>query len=646
MKFGPDLLDEIRARISISSVVGGKVAWDRRKSNPGKGDYWACCPFHGEKSPSFHVDDRKGRYHCFGCKVSGDIFTFLVEKDGLSFPEAVEKLAVEAGLPIPRGGAEDAVRDERRKSLYEVIELAAVYYSRKLLEPEGSKALSYLRKRGIRDETIREFRLGFAPDSKSGLRSYLADHGIALEQMVAAGLVAAGPDIPVAYDRFRDRIMFPIQDQKGRVIAFGGRAMTDDALAKYLNSPETELFDKGSVLYNLHRARKPAFDTGKVILVEGYMDVIAVYQEGIQYVTAALGTALTENHLRQLWKLAPEPVMCFDGDKAGEMAATRALDRALPFFSAGHSLHFSFLPNGKDPADLMTEGRSQEFIVLIENAMTAVDYFWDRETTSARIDTPEQKAALESKIKLAIGQIADTTVRRFYDLRLRINLSDLFWKKDRTRIAQKVRKNVIHISGDAGLEHVLLGMAVEYPQIAMDDVQGFQSWSFKNQDFNVFHTELVRLLVDLEDCSVASIYDRLSERFFNVLDDVHGKESPDKKHSYGHALYRRMPILKHSPSDSFVIRLFELFHQKLVLNELVVDRDQALTEFEREFTHRNEQLLFARIREIERVLEQIRNAEKELEDEAALISEAARLSRSNRKPIFAQIPAYQANLPH
>ena len=627
MKFGPELLDEIRARISISSVLGSKVAWDRRKSNPGKGDYWACCPFHGEKSPSFHVDDRKGRYHCFGCKVSGDIFTFLVEKDGLSFPEAVEKLAVEAGLPIPRGGAEDAVRDERRKSLYEVIELATVYYSRKLLEPEGSKALGYLRKRGIRDETIREFRLGFAPDSKSGLRSYLADNGIALEQMVAAGLVAAGPDIPVAYDRFRDRIMFPIQDRKGRVIAFGGRAMADDAVAKYLNSPETELFDKGSVLYNLHRARKPAFDNGKVILVEGYMDVIAVYQEGIQYVTAALGTALTENHVLQLWKLAPEPVMCFDGDKAGYQAASRALDRAMPMFTPGHSLRFVFPTDKKDPADLMLERRKPEFLEAVQNAMAAADYFWDRETASAKIDTPEQKAALESRIRLAIGAIADATVRRHYELKTRILLSDLFWNKDKSKLGRKSTKNIIHIPQGTGLEEILLGMAVECPDIAIDDVHGFQSWSFTGEGYNAFHTQLLRLLVEYEDVTVDKVYKILDEKFYTVLEIVHGHADLERKLLRGNALYKRMPIMRHKPAGGFVRQLFELLHQKVVLVELVKDRELALENFEQLPNLPNEARLIELVREIEDVRGRMLNMEKGMEDEAALYSEIARTSR-------------------
>jgi DNA primase len=258
MKFSPTFLDEIRARVAISSVVGRRVAWDRRKSNPGRGDLWGCCPFHNEKTPSFHVEDRKGRYHCFGCKASGDIFTFLVEKDGLSFPEAVERLAAEAGLPMPASTPEDEAREKQRASLYDVMEMATAFFEAELQAARGARARGYLSDRGLPGAVQREFRIGYAPDDKSALRSHLAAKNVTLEQMVDAGLVITGDDIPVGYDRFRDRIIFPIRDGRGRVVAFGGRALSKDALAKYLNSPETPLFQKGRMLYNMDKARGPS----------------------------------------------------------------------------------------------------------------------------------------------------------------------------------------------------------------------------------------------------------------------------------------------------------------------------------------------------------------------------------------------------
>ena len=316
MRVPPSFLDDIRGRLPISSVVGRKVAWDRRKTNAGKGDYWACCPFHGEKSPSFHVDDRKGRYHCFGCKASGDIFTFLVEKEGLSFPEAIERLAGEAGLAMPQVSEADVQREEQRASLYDIMEIATKFFETELQAAGGSQARGYLADRQLSVPIQKEFRLGFAPDSRSALRSHLAAKNVTVEQMAEAGLVVTGDDIPVAFDKFRDRVMFPIRDPRGRVIAFGGRALSKDVAAKYLNSPETPLFHKGSVLYNLDKARSAAHERGAIIAVEGYVDVIAMHRAGLPHAVAPLGTALTEEQLNLLWKQAPEPVLCFEIGRA------------------------------------------------------------------------------------------------------------------------------------------------------------------------------------------------------------------------------------------------------------------------------------------------------------------------------------------
>jgi DNA primase len=321
MRFGNSFLDEIRDRVPISTIVGRKVTFDRKKSNQGRGDFWGCCPFHGEKSPSFHCEDRKGRYHCFGCGVSGDHFKFLTEQEGLSFPEAVELVAGLAGVPMPARDPEMEKREKEQASLFDVMELAVKYFEEQLQAGQGAKARGYLRERGLSAATQQQFRLGYASDSRNALKEYLAGKGIAKDQIEACGLVVFGDDIAVSYDRFRDRIMFPIPDAKGRTIAFGGRAMSKDAPAKYLNSPETELFHKGNILYNFAKARKPAQDKGTVIAVEGYMDVIALAQAGFAHAVAPLGTALTERQAELLWKMASEPVLCFDGDQAGTKAA-------------------------------------------------------------------------------------------------------------------------------------------------------------------------------------------------------------------------------------------------------------------------------------------------------------------------------------
>lgn len=414
MRFPPTFLDDIRSRLPISSVVGRKVAWDRRKSNPGKGDYWACCPFHGEKTPSFHVDDRKGRYHCFGCKVSGDVFTFLVEKEGMSFPEAVERLASEAGLAMPQFSEADARREEVRASLYDVMEIAAQFFEAELQAARGAKARGYLADRGLSPAIQKEFRLGYAPESRSALREHLALKKVTLEQMIEAGLVIAGDDIPVAYDRFRDRVMFPIRDPRGRVIAFGGRALAKDAQAKYLNSPETPLFHKGRVLYNLDHARGPAHEAGSIIVVEGYVDAIAMHRAGLSHAVAPLGTALTAEQLALLWRIAPEPVLCFDGDAAGLKAAYRALDLALPLLQPGHSLRFSFMPEGQDPDDLFRSSGADAVKAVVSSAEPLADVLWRRALAGNDRSTPERKARFERDLRAEIGTIGDETVRKHY----------------------------------------------------------------------------------------------------------------------------------------------------------------------------------------------------------------------------------------
>jgi DNA primase len=422
MKFSPAFLDEIRARIAISSIVGRKVAWDRRKSNPSRGDWWACCPFHNEKTPSFHVEDRKGRYHCFGCKASGDIFTFLVEKEGASFPEAVERLAREAGLQMPQFSEEDERREKQRASLYDVMELAAKFFESELQAARGARARGYLADRGLPVTVQQEFRLGYAPDDRSALRSLLAAKDITLEQMVEAGLVISGEDIPVAYDRFRDRIMFPINDPRGRVIAFGGRALAKDAQAKYLNSPETPLFHKGRVLYNLDKARGPAHEAQGIIAVEGYMDTIAMHRAGLPHTVAPLGTALTPEQLTLLWRIAPEPTLCFDGDEAGLKAAYRAIDLALPMLRPGHSLKFALLPQGQDPDDLLRQDGAEAVKTVVAEARPLADIMWSREAAEARTATPDGRAMFEVRLSSLVSDIGDVTVRKYYaeDFRRRL----------------------------------------------------------------------------------------------------------------------------------------------------------------------------------------------------------------------------------
>ncbi|MGF7004669.1 DNA primase [Aminobacter sp. BE322] len=425
MRFSDGFLSEIRDRVPISAVIGQRVTWDRKKTNASRGDYWACCPFHGEKSPSFHCEDRKGRYHCFGCGVTGDHFRFLTELDGLSFPEAVERIAEMAGVPMPARDAQEERRERERASLTDVMELATKFFEERLQGSDGAKARAYLRDRGLTPATQQSFRLGYAPDSRNALKEFLASKGIEKVQMEACGLTVF-EDVPVSYDRFRDRIMFPIPDSRGRIIAFGGRAMSADVPAKYLNSPETELFHKGNVLYNFARARKALQKGGAVIAVEGYMDVIALAQAGFENAVAPLGTALTENQLDLLWRMSGEPVLCFDGDKAGLKAAYRAADMVLPLVAPGHTARFALLPEGKDPDDLVKAEGPEAFRAVLEAARPLADLVWMRETSGGVFDTPERRAELEKTLRELTGRIKDESVRFHYQQEMRDRVQGFF----------------------------------------------------------------------------------------------------------------------------------------------------------------------------------------------------------------------------
>jgi DNA primase len=432
MRFSNTFLDEIRDRVLISTVIGRRVTWDRRKTNVSRGDYWACCPFHGEKSPSFHCEDRKGRFHCFGCGVSGDHFRFLTDLEGLNFPEAVQQIADLAGIAMPQPDPQAEKRDKERTSLQDVMEMATLFFQDQLQSANGAKARAYLRDRGLTGRTIETFRLGFAPESRNALKEYLAGKNVPREQIEACGLVRHGPDIPVSYDYFRDRIMFPILSSREKVIAFGGRAMAPDAMAKYMNSPDTELFHKGQVLYNFSRARRAAQaagdkrQSGTLIAVEGYMDVIALYQAGIENAVAPLGTALTENQLDLLWKVTPQPVLCFDGDGAGIRAANRGADLALPAIKPGRSVSFALLPDGKDPDDLVRNDGRAPFDRVLSEAKPLVDMIWQRETAGAVFDTPEKRAELDARLKQVVSVIADESVRYHYQQDIRNRLGAFF----------------------------------------------------------------------------------------------------------------------------------------------------------------------------------------------------------------------------
>lgn len=424
MRFPPEFLDEIRRRVSLVDVIARRVKLTRKGR-----EHTGLCPFHNEKTPSFTVSEEKGFYHCFGCGAHGDIFGFLVDNEGLPFPEAVENLAGLAGVEVPQMSKEEVEAYERRSSLYDVMEAAAKWYESQLASGSGKAGLDYLENRSLTSDTIKTFRLGFAPDGRTLLKDAMLARKFPEEQLIEAGLLIKPEDGKPSYDRFRGRIMFPIADVQGRVIAFGGRAMASDAKAKYLNSPETPLFHKGHNLYNLASARKAAYDAGTIIVAEGYMDVIALAQGGIINAVAPLGTAITEEQIMLLWRMAPEPVLCFDGDNAGVRAAERAMERALPKVKAGHSMLFALMPMGEDPDSLiMTKGRSA-FEDIVSSSLSLVEMLWRTLTNAVDISTPERRAGLEKKIFEALRPIEDEKVRQFYNAEFRERLNQMFWNE-------------------------------------------------------------------------------------------------------------------------------------------------------------------------------------------------------------------------
>ena len=414
MRFSDGFLDEIRQRLSIHEVVGEHVIWDKRKSQPGRGDYWACCPFHGEKTPSFHADDRKGIYHCFGCGVTGDHFRFLTEKTGMSFPEAVEKLAGMAGVPMPARDEQEERQAESRRSLYDVMEVATAYFQAALAHNIGARARGYLFERGVSPQAQQRFRIGYAPDSRNGLKEHLAANGVSAQEMLDTGLVAVRDGDPLPYDRFRNRVMFPISDFRGRVIAFGGRALSADVPAKYLNSPETTLFQKRLVLYNGMDARKAARDGKPVVVVEGYVDVVAAVMAGFEGTVAPLGTALTEDHVQLLWRMTDAPILCFDGDAAGQRAAERATGIVMPLLQPGKTVRIATLPEGLDPDDLIRAQGPAAFADVLDRARSLSDVVWSLETGGIVPETPEARAALEARLRERANAIGEQSVRRHY----------------------------------------------------------------------------------------------------------------------------------------------------------------------------------------------------------------------------------------
>jgi DNA primase len=409
MRYPPSILDEIRARLPVSHIVSRRVKLKRNGR-----EYTGLSPFKQEKTPSFTVNDHKGFYHCFATGEHGDIFKFLMTTEGLSFPEAVERLAEEAHVQLPKPTPQAERSEAERDRLLRLMEASCVYFEDCLRSPQGADARAYLERRGLTENDVKAFRLGYAPHARSALKGRLADLGFTQPEMVKSGMLVSGDGVPVSYDRFRNRLMFPIGGLNGQIVAFGGRALDADQTPKYLNSPETPLFHKGAILYNASRARSAAHERGFVVASEGYMDVIAFSRAGVPNAVAPLGTALTPEQLKLLWRMADEPILCFDGDLAGQKAACRAVDTALPHLAPGKSLSFVFLPEGQDPDDMLRNSGAETLRGALKATRPLIDVLWAKELSAGEWTTPERRAALEQRLISLTESIANTVIRGHY----------------------------------------------------------------------------------------------------------------------------------------------------------------------------------------------------------------------------------------
>ncbi|PXW71604.1 DNA primase [Blastomonas natatoria] len=418
MTLSPQWLDELRSRITLSTLIGRHVKVQRAGR-----EYKACCPFHNEKTPSFTINDDKGFYHCFGCGAHGDAIRFMTDHQGLGFMDAVKELAAEAGMSVPAPDPRAARQAEAKASLHDVCQAAQDWFVAQLGSAAGEEARAYLRNRGLSAETIQRFGIGFAPDSRTGIKSALGH--LDEDLLIEAGLLIKVDD-KAPYDRFRGRIMIPIRDPRGRVIAFGGRILGQGE-PKYLNSPDTPLFDKGRTLYNLHLAAPASRQSGRVVVVEGYMDVIALAQAGFGECVAPLGTALTEHQIERLWKMVDRPLLCFDGDNAGQKAAMRAASRALPLLKPGQSLGFVSLPGGQDPDDLVRASGPQAFATCLEQAAGLLDHLWSHELAAQPLTSPEDRAGLKARLNAHADTIADGDIKALYRREIGQRFSDLFF---------------------------------------------------------------------------------------------------------------------------------------------------------------------------------------------------------------------------
>jgi len=571
MNFSDEFLEEIKNRLSVSSVVSRRVKLQKRGR-----EFIGLSPFSNEKSPSFTVNDEKGFYHCFSTNEHGNIFTFLMKTQNLSFPEAVERLAEEAGLELPRSDPRDVEQASRATKLREAVEAACMFFQVALQKTENKKALDYLHERGLGNEIIQSYRLGYAPP-RNALKADLIRRGFAEDILIESRLLSEGKDGRESFDFFRDRVIFPIMDARGRPVAFGGRIMGEGE-PKYLNSPETPLFHKGGLLYGLSLARPSINDKDQVIVCEGYMDVIALAQAGFPNAVAPLGTALTETQLELLWKLTAEPVMCFDGDKAGQRAAARAAGLALPRLLPGKSLQFALLPSGQDPDDLVRRAGPEAMTKVLSTLEPLAEIVWRKLRAENTIDTPEHRAGFKAAIDKELNQIADPLVREQYREMFNDRVWDLFrpgWRESRQRkqaaaqlYAKKYERNLQPLPVKSLRHQILILCLVNHPKLF--DMAEEKLGAIKFDDEQLEHLRQYTLVLIGHDPEISCTILRESlaqKKFSNLLSKL------DSEISQVHAFFADS---KASPFDA--IEGWEHTFRLLVDEERELDRQKLAKE--------------------------------------------------------------------
>ena len=525
MKFSKSLLDDIKSKIEISDIVGKRVALQKR----GK-EFVGLSPFQNEKTPSFTVNNEKQFYHCFSSNKHGDIFTFLVEVEGLSFPQAVEQLAEQAGVEIRTLTKDEEKKIDGRKKLNSIMEMANDFFMNNLLS--DNRALKYLSNRGIKKDIILEYQIGYAIDSFSSLNDYLLGKGLSNDDILLTGLIIKSDKKKNSfYDRYRDRIIFPITNTYGKIVGFGGRVINEDNKPKYMNSPETEIFHKGNLLYNYSNIKSPNKEIKNLVVVEGYMDAISLCSKGFKNVVAPLGTAMTERQLNLIWSLVDSPIICFDGDKAGKNAAERVIELAVPNLKPGKNIRFINLNDGLDPDDYVNKNGIKSFFSLAEDSTPLNEQIWKNYFKRADVSTPEGKANLEKELRSILMQINDKNIRKHYGLYFKESMNNVFYdnksspirydKKNKLNTFDKIKIRDSKVgSGEtipSGLETLLVSGILIYPEILENNIENFESSIIDHKLLSQIRDEIIDFLSKGITYNLEEIKDFIDKNYTEIL---------------------------------------------------------------------------------------------------------------------------------